>query len=457
MADATLTFPRDFLWGTATAAHQVEGGNDHNQWHAWEQGGGGRVFEDQVSGAACDWWAGQAEKDIRRMKELHTNAHRLSVEWSRVEPEPGRWDNEAIDRYRAILEAMRKAGVQPMVTLHHFTNPLWFEERGSWLSDESVTAFERFVKKIVGEMSDLCTTWCTINEPSVYAAQGYFDGSMPPGKKDDLKSYFTVLYNLLNAHAAAYHAIHDIQPTAGVGLAHHMIAWHPRHRRSPLDRAATGLLDQFFNSLVVETIRTGVWKPLFSRAVEASRLKGTLDWFGLNYYDRYDVLFSLPAWKSMFLSYGARPGEPQGPKSWGEFYPEGLFTLIMRLHKLLRLPIAITENGVPDEDDSVRPGFILEHLAQVWRAINFNVPVTGYYFWSLVDNFEWAEGYDPRFRFGLYQVDFKSQKRTIKPSGELYKEICAAGAISSDMARRYAPDVAGRLFPGEVPQEVEIG
>jgi beta-glucosidase len=448
VSDATYTFPPDFLWGTATSSHQVEGGNTHNQWHAWEQAGGDHIYQNQVSGKACDWWGGGAEQDIKRMKELHTNAHRLSVEWSRIEPELGRWDQAALDRYRAILTAMRKVGIQPMITLHHFTDPLWLAERGGWLNSDTISLFQKFVQKTVGELSDLCSTWCTINEPSVYAAEAYFEGIFPPGH-DHMNEYFAVLFNLLQGHAAAYHTIHDLQSTAQVGLAHHMVAWHARHPSNPLDVLAKNLLDQFFNNSVIDTIQSGLWKPLLGKTLDAGYVKNTLDWIGLNYYVRHNAAFDLRAWKALFMVYGARPSMPHGPKNWGELYPPGLFDLLTRLYDRLALPIYITENGVPDESDTQRPGFILEHLGQVGRAITAGIPVRGYYHWSLVDNFEWADGYDPRFRFGLYRVDFDTQRRTLNMSGELFKDICSTGTIGSDMARRYAPEAAVQLFPGE--------
>jgi beta-glucosidase len=451
MADATLHFPPDFLWGTATSSHQVEGDNGNNDWWAWEQRQEGHVFENHLSGKACDWWAGKAEDDIKRMADLNTNAHRLSLEWSRIEPTPGEWDYAAIDRYRDILKKMRKAGVEPMVTLHHFTNPLWMVEQGSWLHPDSVRWFETYVNKIVADLSDLCDMWCTINEPNVYAGNGFFNGSWPPGEAN-INSYFQVVYHMLQAHAAAYYAIHELKPQAKVGLAKHMIAWYPR-TGFPLDRMITRLLDRAFNGVTLDALAAGQWNPPIGKKGELSDVRGTLDWIGLNYYQRYDAGFSLRVLKSLGISYAARRDRPKGPEDWGELYPQGLYDLIKRLHKQLGLPIYITENGVPDRGDSVRPGFLLEHLQQVWRAVNFNIPVMGYYFWSLVDNFEWAEGYDPRFRFGLYGVNWETQERTLRKSGELYAEIAKTGSISSDMARRYAPDKVGKLFPGSGPED----
>jgi beta-glucosidase len=446
--DSHLPFPQDFLWGTATAAHQVEGGNTNNNWYAFEQEPG-RIFGGHRSGEACGWWEGMAEEDIERMVALNTNAHRLSIEWSRIVPEPGSWNADAIGRYREILSAMREAGITPMVTLHHFSNPLWMEETGGWLNQEAVGWFARYVTDAVGELGDLCDTWCTINEPNVYSAQGYFNGKFPPGHTS-MGEYFQVLHNLLAAHARAYHTIHQLQPQARVGLAKHMIAWYPRHPNNPVGNKVTGLLDDMFNGITLGALQTGAWRPLFGKKGVIDHLAGTLDWMGLNYYQRYDAGFSLRALGSLGIDYSAREGKPKGPEGWGELYPDGLYESLDRFNRLFRVPIYITENGVPDETDEVRPGFLLRHLHRSWAAIQQGCPLKGYFFWSLVDNFEWAEGFDPRFRFGLYGVDFATQERTLRRSGELYAEIAQAGGISGDAVRRYAPEVAGELF-GDTP------
>src|SRR5574341_1522883 len=345
---------------------------------------------------------------------------------------------------------MRSAGIRPMVTLHHFTNPIWLADKGGWLNEDAVGRFQRYVKKAVGELADLCDLWCTINEPSVYAAEGYFTGHWPPGHSD-ANEYFRVVYQLLLAHAAAYTTIRDIQPKAQIGLAHNVVAWHPRMAANPLDRLVASVLDRMFNSLFLDTLHTGQWKPLIGPKANLAQVRGTLDWVGINYYQRYDAFFDFAALKQFGIGYMARPGRPRGPKHWGELYPQGLFDTIKDFYRRFRLPVYITENGVPDERDSVRTNFLIEHVHQVWRAIQFNWPVMGYYFWSLVDNFEWADGYDPRFSFGLYGVDFKNQRRSLRKSGELYAEIAGSYTITSDMVRRYAPDLAPKLFPGERP------
>ncbi len=455
MAEATFTFPPDFLWGTTTAAHQVEGNNRNNDWWDWEQQGSQRVFDNATSGLACDWWGGRAEEDIERMAAIHTNAHRLSIEWSRIEPRQGQWDYAALDRYRQILARMREKGIQPMVTLHHFTNPRWVAQRGGWLHPDCPGWFAEFVRRVVSDLADLATTWCTINEPNVYASRGYFIGAWPPGMQD-MQAYLRVLRGLLAAHARAYRTIHEIQPLARVGLAIHLTYLTPRSK-SILDHHACKLLDRAFHGVVLDALAAGKWHPPLGRREDAPELKGTLDWIGVNYTMRYDVGFSLRALKTLGIAYDARPGAERGPGTWGELYPEGLFECIKRLHRQFGLPIVVTETGVPDEYDTRRPRWILESLRQVWRAVNFNWPVMGYYFRSLVDNFEWAEGYDPRYRFGLYAVDFQTQARTLRKSGELYAEIACTGALTTDMVRRYAPEAVDRLFPGKGPGDLGRG
>ncbi len=447
----SLSFPPDFLWGTATAAHQVEGGNTNNNWYAFEKEPG-RIFRDQRSGNACEWWSGRAEEDIGRMGALNTHSHRLSVEWSRLVPEPGGWSVEAVDRYREILSAMRDAGIVPMVTLHHFTHPLWLEEAGGWMQEEAPAHFQRFVTAAVRALGDLCDTWCTINEPNVYASLGYFEGEFPPGHRRPTE-YFQVLHRLLEAHARAYHAVHAVQPRARVGLAKHMIAWYPRRPHSPVGRALTRALDRVFNGITLRALETGEWCPPLGKSWNIPHLRGSLDWIGLNYYQRYDVAFSLKALRSFGVAYEARPGMPKGPGRWGEIYPDGLLESVGRLSRRFALPIYITENGAPEESDGGRPAFLLRHLHRTWRAIQAGMPVKGYYVWSLVDNFEWAKGYDPRFRFGLYRVDFGTQERALRPSGALYSEIAGAGAITRDMVRRYAPEVEEELFGEGTPPE----
>ncbi|MBN1563304.1 MAG: glycoside hydrolase family 1 protein [Anaerolineae bacterium] len=447
MVDFTLTFPPGFLWGAATAAHQVEGGSPPNNWTAWEQTLG-HIYREHVAGQACDWWGGRYIEDFDRAVAMHHNAHRFSVEWSRIEPERGQFDLPAIAHYADVLRALRERGMEPVITLHHFTNPLWVEEMGGWLNEETVRRFARFVQVVMEELDQPVTMWCTINEPLVYATNGYLVGRFPPGDKN-LRNTFLVIENLLRGHAAAYHTIKDIQPDAQVGLAKAQINFTPM-RPSWLHQPARNLLRQTINRAFIDAIITGELR-LPMHKVELPEARDTLDWIGLNYYYRLQAGFNPLKPQQVFID-RRRPREGiLGPESVGEIWPEGIFDEIKWLCQRTDKPLYVTENGVPDgdlPDDTLRQVHLIRSLRRVWDSVNYNFPVKGYFYWTLVDNFEWAEGYDPAFRFGLYGCDLETQVRTKKRSADLYGAICAANALTSDMVHEFAPDAFDGLFPG---------
>ncbi len=445
MSSATFYFPKNFKWGTATAAHQVEGGNTNNQWHIWEQTPG-HIANNDKSSLACDWW-NNAEADFDRMVEINQNAHRLSIEWSRIEPREGVYDTAAIDRYRQMLLGLRQRGIEPMVTLHHFTNPIWLEEQGAWENaDLVVPKFERFAEKAAQSFGDLCDFWCTINEPNIYGVMCYLSGGrMPPGK-EDMPLALRVMQNMMLGHAAAYHALHRVQPMARVGFAHHIRPMQPASRRNPLDGIAAKIVDGMFNWSLFNVIQTGKWDRLMGRgAPSAKALKGTLDWVGVNYYTRQFIKFQHQNNGSFFAEVSGHPeGAVISDFNYGEIYPQG-FLIALRKTAQLGVPIYITENGLPDEADAMRPAFLAEHVRQIWLAANFNWNIAGYYHWSLVDNFEWGEGW--RMKFGLYAVDHITQTRVLRKSGRLYGEISKANALSAEMVQEYAPELMEKMFP----------
>jgi len=217
-------FPEGFLWGVSTAAYQVEGDNQNSQWSDWEKAG--RIKSGDRSGAACDWWA-NAEPDFDLARELGVNALRLSVEWSRIEPQEGQWDSAALARYRELLEGLVRRGIRPVVCLHHFTNPRWFEEKGAFLHPEAPALFERFTRRVVETLGDLCQFWVTLNEPNVYAASGYVLGEFPPGKTGQIATAIRVTSALALCHLRAYRAIHELCPNAQVGWAQHYVVFEP--------------------------------------------------------------------------------------------------------------------------------------------------------------------------------------------------------------------------------------
>jgi beta-glucosidase len=440
-ASTLYEFPPGFMWGCATASHQVEGDN-HNDWTRWEATPG-RIHQDQVSGRACEWWAGRYLEDFDRAASLNNNTHRFSLEWSRIEPEPGKFDDSALARYRDMLTALNVRNLRPMLTLNHFTLPIWFAESGGWLAEDAPARFERFARHVVGALADLCDLWCTLNEPMVLSTLGYISGVRPPG----LKSFGAArraTTNQLRAHIAAYHAIKTIQSAASVGFTHSYIGFRPA---GPLAYPAYRLTDGFYNMAFLNAFRDGAIRLPGARPVELPGAVGALDWVGLQYYMDYAAGYSLRAPGALFMAQRKPKGLPAGPGAWGGLRPGAIFDHIKRVWQVLNKPIIITEAGVPDPDDVIRPGYLAENIHGVWRAVGYNFPVLGYYVWSLLDNFEWLEGYDPRFSFGLYQVDFATQARAARPSAEFYREVCAENGLSRANTAKYAPNVVDKLFP----------
>lgn len=440
MPQGTYHFPKGFLWGTATASHQVEGGNTNNNWHAWEQAG----HTVHKSGLAADWWGGRWREDFDRAAETGQNAHRLSLEWSRIQPAPDTWDEEAIDKYRLMLRGLRERNMTALVTLHHFTDPLWLSERGGWETADVVPLFEKYVRKVVDALKEYTSLWCTINEPNIYALSGYVAGAFPPGKKD-LKLSMRVLGNMVKVHAVAYRAIHELQPEARVGYALHYRPMVPRLSWSPLDRLMRNIRYSGINMGFPSAISTGVMRsPVGSQSIPEA--KGTQDYLGLNYYSVDTVWFDLTRPGELFSNSGYPKGADMSDTDFLANIPEGIFNSIKWITRTYPdLPILITENGVEDYDDHMRPRYLAQHLHQVWRAVNFNWRVKGYFHWSLVDNFEWERGWTQRF--GLWGLDLDTQKRIRRPSVDLYAEICKENGLSSGMVQKYCPEVFEKIFP----------
>jgi len=362
MPTAAFHFPKGFLWGTATAAHQVEGYNTNNTWWKWEQEG----HTAGKSGPACDWWGGRWKEDFDRAAEAGQNAHRLSVEWSRIQPAPDRWDEDALEHYRAILRGLRDRNMTAMVTLHHFTDPLWLAELGSWETGAVVPLFEKFVRKTVQALKEYCTLWCTINEPNVYALESYVNRKFPPGLSD-LKLAMRVEANLLRGHAAAYRAIHAMQPEARVGFAHHHRPMVPRFSWFPLDVLERNIHYRMINMAFPSGILTGVMRnPLGNFRIPEA--KGTQDFLGLNYYSQDTVAFDLRKPGELFGRRYYPKGSDLAEGGMNANLPEGLFRSI-KWALQFKVPILITENGIEDAKDTLRPRYMAGHIHQVWRAV----------------------------------------------------------------------------------------
>jgi beta-glucosidase len=427
-----------FLLGTATAAHQIEGGLD-NDWTVWEQGrfadGRPHIVGDQRSGDAVRSWDLWAQ-DIAAMRRLGANSYRFGVEWSRLEPTPGAWDLAAVERYRAQMMAMRAAGITPFVTLYHFTLPRWFAERGGWEHADAVAAFERFSERAAAAFGDLVDFWCTINEPTVYVVQGYFKGEWPPGVQSPSRGS-AVLLTLLRAHARSTAALRRLDTVDAdgdghatrIGLAHHLRIFQPAST-SPLDREIAALTDDYNNTSVPRAAATGRVRLFIPSEVdideEVPGLRGSFDYLGVNYYTRDVIRADLGSpTLSVIYTWGHRPVTDLG---WDD-YPEGLYRLLVRM-RAYGLPIYITESGVADARDTMRRAYLRSHVYAVERAIAAGADVRGFYYWSLMDNFEWANGYNTQF--GLFTVDRSrpDMPRAMRPSGEAFREIARNAGLS---------------------------
>ncbi len=389
-----LKFPKNFYWGSATSAHQVEG-NNINDWSEWEQKNANRLAqmakrekwpdyilnsypsplqpENYISSRACNHY-NQYEKDFDIIKSLGHNAYRFSIEWSRIEPEDGKFDEKEIEHYRKVILALHQRGIEPFVTLWHWTNPLWVKNKGGWKTKETINYFSRYVEKIVPIFKNEIKFWVVLNEPEIYAGNSYLLSIWPPQKKNIL-SYILVLNNLAEAYEKAYKIIRRIQPESQVGIAKQNIYF-----KRPLF-----LIDWFLNKRFL------------------NKIKKYQDFIGLNYYRRF------PENKNKIIS----------DLSW-EIYPKGIYYILKDLKKYQK-PIYITENGLADAEDKRRTAFIKEHLKLVYQVIREGVDVRGYFYWSLLDNFEWDTGFWPRF--GLVEIDYKTLERKIRPSAWEYKKI----------------------------------
>lgn len=440
MPRGTYYFTKGFLWGTATSAHQVEGRHQNNTWSAWEQEDG-RILAGVQAGLACDWWGGRWREDFDRAQAASQNAHRLSIEWSRIQPAPDRWDEDALDRYREMLIGLRDRRMTAMVTLHHFSEPLWVAEMGGWENEAIVDLFAAFVRKSVEALMPYCRLWVPINEPNVFAFSAYLDGVFPPGKKD-AKLALLVMQHMIQAHAKAYQVIHELQPEARVGTTINYRGFIPADG-SPLNRWAANAYHKLFNDAFPRALQDGVLDLIYKK-VNISQAAGTQDFLGLNYFTSDHLRFN-PLAINQFLTKRFFPENALLSES-GDIahHPSGMIQCVKWGHQF-GVPMIITENGLDDGADDLRPRYLLEHLHALWQVMNHNYPVEGYFHWTLVDNFEWERGWTQHF--GLWSLDQETQARVRRPSADLYAEICRSNGISAEMVEKFAPQAMMTLFP----------
>ncbi len=361
-------------------------------------------------------------------------ALRLSLEWSRIEPEEGCFDPAALHRYRQMLEALHQRGIEPIVCLHHFTHPRWFEQRGAFLRADAPQLFERFTRAVVKAVGDLCRFWVTFNEPNVYAACGYVLGEFPPGRKGQLLKALRVNRVQARAHVQAYRVIHELVPEAKVGWAQHYVVFEAVPGMA--NRWVAGLLDRLFNHTFFDLIETGrLGFPFGLLNGRDDEVKGCCDFVGLNVYGRFHVAFDLRSARTFFANVFVPEHVPQGDpgvdRPYGEAYPGAISEAVKRAAGLGK-PIYIMENGVPDAEDQIRPWLIVNVMRELHALIAQGYDIRGYLHWTLTDNFEWNEGW--KLRFGLVALDPETQQRTMRSSAKLFSEIVRGNGVAIPLA-----------------------
>ncbi len=441
---ATYRFPDGFLWGAATSSHQVEGDNERSDWWRFERLDGKvrqfRSYSAQAQRYKSDHWRRFSDDIAMMHADLGLTSYRFSLEWSRIEPAPGRFDQSVIDRYARMCAAMRDVGIAPMVTLFHWSSPDWIwdhdrEDSTGWYAPQIVEHFERFCTRVVTALADHVDLFVTINEPNVFLYGGYAEGILAPGHRRKDEALLTVQRNLLRCHVAAYRAIKRIRPTAQVGLAHHYCPFEPHGNWNPLEAWVAGRVEQGFTWAFPDAIRDGAFtfairqarRPRF-HTEQVPDLKGTADFMGVNFYER--MLVKVPA--AVRLSRMTIVHEHESDK---EIWPAGIHTrrfvdVLQEVQRRYGLPIYVTENGQAHTDDDCRRGFIRQHLGALGHAVNeLGIDVRGYYYWSLLDNQEWAHGFLPRL--GLYAVDYETGQRQLRGSAKMYAQIIADGCVTT--------------------------
>lgn len=391
-----LRFPDGFLWGAATAAHQVEGNNVHSDWWQSEQAG----LLPHRSEAACNSWTDWRE-DVRLLQDIGLNAYRMSIEWARIEPEPGRFDQQALDTYKQQLDALKHAGIEPMVTLHHFTSPRWLAQLGGWRNPDVVDRFLDYTQHVARNLKDRVRWWITINEPSILGFKAYIEGSWPPHRPGNYSGYVRLMRHAARAHRRARQLLHGERPDAMVSMAFALWPLQPLRPWSPIDQLIARVGDWVWQGRIIDRALPG------------------LDWIGINYYSRTFVGWPWP-------TNGSAATGKLTDFGW-EIYPRGLYDVLKRVGQYGK-PVVITENGISDADDDQRAAYIVEHVQQIHKAIQDGVDVRGYMHWTLLDNFEWAEGYEQRF--GLATRD-----RQLRPSARVYGVIARANGVPDDVLR----------------------
>ncbi|ALM75089.1 glycoside hydrolase family 1 protein [Thermococcus barophilus] len=415
MGSCNVKISDHFIFGTATSSYQIEGDNIWSDWWYWAEKG--RLPK---AGKACNHWELYKE-DIELMASLNYPAYRFSVEWARIFPEEGKLNESALERYQDIIDLLNKKGITPMLTVHHFTLPMWFALKGGFEKEENLKYWEEYVS-VIAELKGVELV-ATFNEPMVYVVAGYLMGMWPPFKKNSPKAG-KVAANLINAHAIAYEILHGRFKVGIVKNYQHFIP----ATNSKRDKEAKDRVDYLFNWAFIDGIFHGSYES-FMKKYKVN--ESDLDFIGINYYNIQKVKKS---WNPLnpFIAEDASVSR-KTDMGWS-VYPKGIYEGIKAFSRYEK-PMYITENGIATLDDGWRIEFIIQHLQYVHKAIREDLDINGYFYWSLMDNYEWAEGFRPRF--GLVEIDYETFERKPRKSAYVYGEIAKRKEISDELLEKY--------------------
>lgn len=412
----------DLLLGVATASGQIEGGEQDSNWYDFYKRGG---IKDNTSPTDANQHYIKYQEDIALMKKMGIQVYRFSVEWCKIQPREDYFDEEVIKHYLEEIKLLKKNNILPMLTLHHFTNPMWFEKDGGFLRDDAPEIFFRFVKYVVDNLGSEIDEYITINEPNVFATNGYFFGIWPPEMKS-MKAIIKLFTNFTIAHIKCYNYIHEFKKSLGhsntkVGFANHLRVFDPENEKNPLHRFFAKITKLAFQDSITEAMMSGECRFPVKKHKDINPGK-YYDFIGINYYTRSTV---------SKIGDGVKKGSPINDLGW-EIYPEGLVRIAKEMYEKYQATIFVTENGTCDNNDVFRSKYIYEHLKVISES---DLPFTRFCHWSFLDNFEWAEGESARF--GIVHCDYETQKRTIKASGDFYSQIIKDRGVSEKSYKKY--------------------
>lgn len=410
-----LAFPKNFLWGVATSGHQIDGKctAQNCSWCAWEESNTpeSKKIVLEKTGIACDHW-NRYQDDIKLMQKLGINTYRFSIEWGLVQPTETTWDEAALKHYVDLCRALKKAGIKPAVTLHYYTEPVWFAQKGGFEKADNIHYFVDYCTKLFTLLHNDVELWFTFNSPGSTAAKGYLQQSSPPAK-NDMQLMVEVMRNILEAHVETYHRLKGLPggPQAQIGIIHTIYQLEPYRTWNPQDKISASMGNKLANQSIIEFFKTGVFAvsiPFKARInYKNARAINALDMIGLNYYSHTYLKGTEPI---------AADDELKTDSEGYTVYPEGLYRAIAEISQINK-PIYVTENGVGTNDDELRDLFLRRYLYALSQALHDGYDVRGYYHWTFMDSYEWGTY---KVRYGLYHVDFAAQKRTLKKSAQYF-------------------------------------